>query len=476
LGVEFIERFMSPTTEDTKIYGKVIGISGAIVEVEFLTKKPKMNDLLVLRDNPDIKMQVYRSASTSSFYCIALGDLTYLSRGSVVYNTGEQLQTVVGEAALGRVMNIFGDPKDGKGPINSDQKRAIFNVPPSHESIESSIEILETGIKVVDLFAPLIKGGKTGLFGGSGVGKTVLLTEILHNIINKDKEKNVSVFCGVGERTREGHELVLELEKRGVLPYVSLLFGAMGESPSVRFLTAHAAATVAEYFRDEKSKNVLFFIDNMFRFAQAGNELSLLMNTIPSEGGYQATLSSEMATVHERLVTTKGSFVTTIEAIYLPADDILDQGVQSIYDYLNSSIVLSRDIYQEGRFPAIDIVSSGSSALNPEIVSPLHYYVSVQAQSLLKKSDSLERIVSLVGEAELSDEDRITYQRVKKLKNFMTQSFYSTAEQTGRPGVYVPAVTTVQDVKDLIDGKYDDISEDKFMNIGSASELRKPQQ
>jgi F-type H+/Na+-transporting ATPase subunit beta len=248
----------------------------------------------------------------------------------------------------------------------------------------------------------------------------------------------MSVFCGVGERTREGHELFLELQKSQVLPYVSLMFGAMGESPSVRFLTAHAAATVAEYFRDDLGKNVLFFIDNMFRFAQAGNELSLLMNTIPSEGGYQATLASEMASIHERLVSTTRGDVTTIEAIYLPADDILDQGVQSIYDYLNSAIVLSRNIYQEGRFPAIDIMSSGSSALNPEVVTPLHYYVSVEAQSLMKKAESLERIVSLVGEAELSDEDKVTYQRVHKIKNFMTQSFTVTEEQTGRPGSYVP--------------------------------------
>ncbi|RJR28003.1 F0F1 ATP synthase subunit beta [candidate division WWE3 bacterium] len=461
--------------EENKPTGKIIGINGSIVEVEFLVDKPTINDLLILVDNPKVKMQVYRSASHTSFYCITLGSLTEISRGSVVYNTGEQLQVPVGDHVLGRVIDIFGEAKDGKGDISTDNIRPIFKATPSYEEIKSNIEILETGIKVVDLFAPLIAGGKTGLFGGSGVGKTVLLTEILHNIINKDKEKNVSVFCGVGERTREGHELVLELEKREVLPYVSLIFGAMGESPSVRYLTAHAAASIAEYFRDEKRKNVLFFIDNMFRFAQAGNELSLLMNTIPSEGGYQATLSSEMASIHERLVTTHNSNITTIEAIYLPADDILDQGVQAIYDYLNSSIVLSRDIYQEGRFPAIDIVSSGSSALNPEIVSPLHYYVSVQAQSLLKKSDSLERIVSLVGEAELSDEDRLTYQRVKKLRNYMTQNFYSTAEQTGRPGAYVALATTVQDARDIIDGKYDDVSEDKFMYIGSAHELRNQQ-
>lgn len=251
-----------------------------------------------------------------------------------------------------------------------------------------------------------------------------------------------------------------------------MIFGGMGENPSVRFLTAHAAATVAEHFRDELGKNVLFFIDNIYRFAQAGNELSLLMNTIPSEGGYQATLSSEMASIHERLVSTKTASLTTIEAIYMPADDILDQGVQSIFDYLNSAIVLSRNVYQEGRFPAIDVLTSGSSALNPEVVDPVHYYVSVQAQSLLKKAESLERIVALVGESELSEEDRATYQRMKKLKNYMTQSFYVTAEQTGRPGVYVPLTKTIQDVRNIIEGKYDTVSEDKFMFIGSADEIK----
>ncbi len=459
-----------PTEELT---GKVIGINGSIVDVEFLGNYPAINALLTLESNSEVKLLVYKSSGATSFYCINLTTKFSIARGSKVLSLDRGLETPVGPEILGRVIDIFGRSRDGKGDIKTDVSRPVFMPTPDYEDILSKVELLETGIKVVDLFAPLIRGGKTGLFGGSGVGKTVLLTEILHNIINKDKERNMSVFCGVGERTREGHELVLELEKSSVLPYVSLIFGAMGESPSIRFLTAHAAATIAEHFRDVLGKNVLFFIDNMFRFAQAGNELSLLMSTIPSEGGYQATLASEMASIHERLVSTNKGDVTTIEAIYLPADDILDQGVQSIFDYLNSSIVLSRSIYQEGRFPAIDIMSSGSSALNPEVVSPLHYYVSVEAQSLMKKAESLERIVSLVGEAELSDEDKTTYQRVHKIKNFMTQSFYVTEEQTSRPGSYVPLLTTVQDVKDIMDGKYDDISEDKFLYIGSAQDLRK---
>jgi F-type H+-transporting ATPase subunit beta len=322
------------------------------------------------------------------------------------------------------------------------------------------------------MFAPIIRGGKTGLFGGSGVGKTVLLTEILHNIINKDPENTVSVFAGVGERTREGHELFLELEQRKVLPYVSLVFGAMGESPSMRFLTGHSATTIAEHFRDEMQKNVLVFVDNMFRFAQAGNELSLMMNTIPSEDGYQATLSSEMADVHERLVSTKAADITTIEAVYVPADDLLDQGVQAIFDYLQSSVVLSREIYQEGRLPAVDLLASGSSALNPEITFKEHYETAIRAQSMLKENEALERIVALVGEAELSEEDKIKYKRAIKLKNYMTQSFFVTQEQTGRPGVYVALEQNVQDVNSILDGKFDDVNEEKFMNIGSAVDVR----
>ena len=467
-----MDKQIDDSNVDTSM-GRVVALRGPVVEVEFLSIKPRIYDVLVVENAVNTAMQVQKSISQNTFYCVLLVGASAVFRGAKVINTGKQLMIPVGVETLGRVMDIFGEAKDGLGEIKTMKKRAILGQAPESENIVPTHEVLETGIKVVDLFAPLIKGGKTGLFGGSGVGKTVLLTEILHNVINKDKEKNVSVFCGIGERTREGHELFNELKSTGVLPYVSLIFGGMGESPSVRFLTGYAGAAMVEHFRDDLGKNVLFFVDNIFRFAQAGNELALLTDTIPSEGGYQATLASEMASLHERLVSTKSASVTTIEAVYMPGDDILDQGVQSIYDYLNSSIVLSRDIYQEGRFPAIDIMASGSSALNPEIVSPIHYYVSVQAQSQLKKSESLERIVALVGEAELSDEDRALYQRVKKLKNYMTQSFSVTAEQTGRPGTYVPLEATVQDVKDILEGKYDDITEDKFLFIGSASELKK---
>ncbi|MBI2414272.1 F0F1 ATP synthase subunit beta [candidate division WWE3 bacterium] len=451
-------------------YGIIKSIKGHIVEVEFYTGlKPKVNDVLYLESDKNCRLQAYKSSDSDSFYCVALSPIRGYYRGAKVLNTGEALSIPVGEGVLGRVMDIFGDPKDGKGSMPSN-RRSIFQDTPDYSSISSQQQVLETGIKVIDFFAPIVKGGKVGLFGGSGVGKTILLTEILHNIVNLDPLKNVSVFAGVGERSREGQELYDELDRTKVLNSVALIFGTMGDSPSVRFLTGIAGVTIAEEFRDNLGKNVLFFVDNMYRFAQAGNELSMLMNTIPSEDGYQATLVSEMANMHERLVSRGENSITTVEAIYVPADDILDQGVQAIYDYLDSGIVLSRDVYREGRLPAVDILSSGSSALSPETVDFIHYAASLEAKTLLKKAESLDRIVSLVGESELSAEDKLYYQRARKLRNFMTQNFFVAEKQTGRPGVYVSLKDTVKGVQAILRGDFDEVSEDHFLFIGSVDE------
>ena len=460
--------------EIEKNRGKVTDIKDVVVEVEFLNDpKPSIHGVLKLEKKESVILEVIGSSAPSKFYCINLSEPSLLKRGDTVISTGEKLEIPVGKGILGRVMDVFGNSLDGLGDIPFEKKLDIFRNPPSFSETSTEAQFLETGIKIIDLFAPLLKGGKVGLFGGSGVGKTILLTEILHNIINRDIGKNVSVFCGVGERSREGQELYEELKKSGVIPYVSMLFGQMGESASVRFLTAHSATTVAEYLRDDMGKNVLFFMDNIFRFAQAGNELSLLMNGIPSEDGYQATLTSEVAHIHERLVSKNNNSITTIEAIYLPEDDLFDQAAQSVFGYLDSSIVLSRDAYRDGKLPAVDILSSDSSALNPKNVSSKHYYVANSAKSLLKKSELLERIVSLVGESELSEEDRILYQRANKVKNFMTQTFFVAEEHTGRKGVYVSVEDTINDVKDILDGKYDTVSEDKFMFIGKASDINK---
>ena len=460
--------------EIEKSKGRVINVKDVVVEVEFLDDpKPRIYDVLISEKNADVVLEVIESSNPFRFYCINLSDSSTLRRGDVVKNTGERLKIPVGKKILGRAMDLFGRNLDGLGDIEFEKKLEVYRNPPTYSETSMDATFLETGIKIIDLFAPLLKGGKVGLFGGSGVGKTVLLTEILHNIVNRDIGKNVSVFCGVGERSREGQELYEELRGSGVIPYVSMIFGQMGEKASVRFLTAHAATTVAEYLRDDMGKNVLFFMDNIYRFAQAGNELNLLMNNIPSEDGYQATLTSEVAHIHERLVSKNSNSITTIEAIYLPEDDLFDQAAQSVFGYLDSSIVLSRDAYRVGRLPAVDILSSDSGALTPGNVSSKHYYVANSAKSLLKKSELLERIVSLIGESELSEGDRTLYQRANKVKNYMTQSFFVAENQTGRKGVYVSVEDTVNDVKDIIEGKYDDISEDKLLFIGRISDINK---
>ena len=453
--------------------GKIISVNKYIVEVEFNSEySPNMNNLLSVDKFPETKLQVYKSSGPFRFYCISFSEVSHLSKGMTVTDTKDVLKIPAGNGVLGRVLDVFGNVIDGKGDLNNISYAPVFNNTPNYEDVVSDQSVLQTGIKVIDLFSPIVKGGKVGLFGGSGVGKTILLTEILHNILNNDKGKSVSVFAGVGERTREGHELYRELERTGVVDNVALVFGAMGANSSKRFLTGLGAVSIAENFRDEQSKDVLFFIDNMFRFAQAGNELSMLMNTIPSEDGYQATLSSEMSAIHERLVSTNKAAITTFEAIYVPADDILDQGVQSIFDFLDSSIVLSREIYRNGLLPAVDIISSGSSALNIENVSQLHYETALKCQKLLKKAESLERIVSLVGESELSVEDKTDYQRSRKLRNFMTQNFFVAENQTGKKGQYVEINDTINVVNKILSGDFDSLTEDKFLFIGGDADLK----
>jgi len=456
------------------VTGKVISVKGQVVEVTFSGDKPNVHDVLVLDNNPLVKMEVYTSAGPDSYFCLLLTDGQNIARGNGIINTLKPVTIPVGRELLGRVIDLFGNPRDKGSQIQTKEHWPIYRSAPTYSDVTIPKEILVTGIKGIDLFCPLLKGGKIGLFGGAGVGKTILLTEVIHNIIQMSPrtgaQDTLSVFAGIGERTREGQELVETLASGGVLPYVSLIFGHMGENPTLRFLSGATAITVAEYFRDVLKKDVLFFADNVFRLAQAGNELSLLMNSIPSEDSYQATLSSEMATFHERLTSTTANIITSIEAIYIPNDDILDQGVQSILPYLDSTIILSRDIYQEGRLPAIDFIASNSSALAPEFVTNDHYKTALHAQSVFKKAVSLERIVSLIGEAELNTADQVLYKRAKILRAYFTQSFFTVEKQTGRSGKFVPVETTVKDTKDILNGVYDQISENKFMFIGEAKE------
>ncbi len=477
--------------------GIIKQIKGQIIEVEFNGDKPAIHDILKLEADENMVLEVFASSAGNRFYCLAMTESDNLRRGEFVINTGKSLTVPASPNVLGRVFDVFGNVHDGHDRIESENYMEVFgrkdSITPDKVYVHN--EILKTGIKPIDFFCPIMRGGRAGLFGGAGVGKTVLLTELINNIViagskssetektsdklgpdgkvDLDKISTVSVFAAVGERSREAQELLETLDETGVLPFVSLLLGQMGENPAVRFRTAYAAATLAEYFRDALNKNVLFFMDNAYRFAQAGYELATLMNLLPSEDGYQSTLNSELGEFHERLISTKEAGVTVIEAIFVPSDDLTDYGVRSIFPFLSTSVVFSREVYQQGRFPAIDFLQSGSSALNPDVVGQKHYEVYLKAKELLEKSSKIERIASLVGEHELSIEDQITYKRTKILRNYMTQSFFVVEVQTGRPGVNIDIDDVVKDVEKIINGEFDDIEPREFLYIGRADEVKK---
>jgi len=454
--------------------GTVLSIEGQVAEVEFLHASPAVHDVLILEDDPAVKMEVHSSSRPNTYFCLVLSFSRALKRGAIVSNTGVPISIPAHKGLLGRVIDFAGAPLDGKGAIEGDAVFPIYRESPNYRDVSMKQEILETGIKVVDLFCPLLRGGKIGLLGGAGVGKTVMLTELLHNIIlMREQAGTVSVFAGVGERVREGQELIATLQERKALPSVCVVLGPMGASPAVRRITAQTAVSVAEYFRDVVKTNVLFFIDNVFRFAQAGNELSMIMRTIPSEDGYQPTLSSEISSLHGRLISTETSAVTTIEAVYIPNDDILDQAVQAVFGHLDSVVVFSRDVYQQNLLPAVDPLASYSSALSPTIAGEFHYELAREVGVIFKKAQSLERVVSLVGESELTPEDRVLYQRSKKIRNFLTQNLYVVEEQANIPGQFVPIKTMLEDVRSILDGKYDAIPDDKFRYIGSVKEIKK---
>lgn len=442
-----------------KIKGTIIGIQGPLIEVMFYKDSPPLHGILQLETDEKTIFETIASGENNTFYCLILNtNNSVIKRGMIVISTGKTLATPVGQELLGRMVNIFGEPQDNKPALNKLSLRPVFDI---KEKVigKTPTTILETGIKAIDFFAPILQGGKIGLFGGAGVGKTILLTEIIHNVITINKErKSVSVFAGVGERIREAKELYESLEESGVLPKVALMIGQMSENAAIRFRTAYAGAVLASYFRDEVKEDVLFFVDNVFRFAQAGYELSTEMNRIPSEGGYQASLGSEIGDFQERLTSTNSGNITTVEAIYIPSDDITDQAVQSILPYLDSGLVLSRRIYQEARFPAIDILASYSSALSPLTSTEEHYTTYLEAHTLLKKASALDRIVSLVGLSELSINDQMIYKRAVLLKNYMTQYFFIATPQTGKPGQYIPLKQTVKDVKFILSGSADHLN------------------
>lgn len=452
---------------------RIISIRGQIVTVEAMGDVPAMQEILHLAGDTTISLVVSSSAGQGQIYCYALGSTTQLYRGASLVATGQQMSFPVGDQMLGRVTNVFGDPLDGQGEISQDERWPIHVKTRAQGRTVAPTKVMPTGIKAVDLFTPMMLGGKTGLFGGAGVGKTTLLTEVLHNVVGDSGGQTVSVFAGVGERSREGLELYQELQETGVFGASSLIFGQMGENPAVRFLSALSAVTLAEYFRDTSHRDVLFFIDNVFRLAQAGNELSTVTDIIPSEDGYQPTLESEMASFHERLSSTDTGEVTTIEAIYVPADDLLDHAVQSVFPFLDSSIVLSREVYQQGYLPAIDLLASTSAWLDPKYVGQEHVEVALQAKSMMEESQELERIVSLMGETELSAKDQLVYHRGRKVRAYMTQNFYVTQKSRGTEGGRVELKDTIADVQGILDGKADSVPEEKLRFINTLGEVVK---
>lgn len=460
-----------------KYKGIVQGVVGGVVRIEFSDMLPQI--YAIGKGKGDSLVMTYASHETSVLDCLILRGRGVLGEGDEIIFDGKALEVPVGEAVLGRVMNIFGENIDDKPPIVTDKLASVITTKARFKSIDAKQTIWETGIKVIDFVAPLIQGGKTGLFGGAGVGKTILLTEIMHNVFMKSdgakakaKKKINAVFAGVGERSREGQELWTMLKETGVLPQTVLVYGAMGEMAAIRWLAGLVGVTQVEALR-EAGSDVLFFIDNMYRFAQAGSEISVLTNTMPSEDGYQPTLGSEMAALHERLVSTKNGKVSSIEAIYVPSDDMTDLGVLAIFPYLDSVLTLSREVYQQGRFPSIALLSSNSALMRSDIVGQLHFETYLGVQSVLAKAKELERMVALVGESELSPENRVIYHRAELIKNYMTQPFFVTSSQTGKEGKYVPREVTVADVASILAGEWDEVPPTELLNIGSLSEIRK---
>jgi len=452
--------------------GKIVSVLGDVVEVEFFGGNLFSGEILILEKDPSVKLEVILAKKRNLFLCLSLAKSEYLRRGMNFLRTNSFLKIPVGKELLGRMINFVGEGIDNLTEIKGEKKRVIYQKSPSYVETELKKELVETGIKAVDFFAPLLKGGKIGIFGGAGLGKTVLLSELMYNLITK--EKGVLVFAGIGERIREGAELYEILKKMNVLKSSVLVFGQMNEPAAVRFKVGLTATTIAEYFRDIEKKDVFFFVDNIYRFLQAGNELSTLLGNIPSEGGYQATLDSEIGQLQERLVATKeGGCITSIEAIYVPADDMTDPAVQAVMPYFDSIVIFSRDVYQRGRLPAIDLLSSSSSLINPDFLGKEHYFTLLEARKVLERQKELQRIVDLIGETELSFEDRILYHRARKITNFMSQDFSVVADQTGKAGKFVKREKTVQMVKRILEGDFDRIEDEKFLFIGGWEDLKK---
>ncbi|MCA8943544.1 MAG: F0F1 ATP synthase subunit beta [Planctomycetes bacterium] len=452
--------------------GRVCGVRGSVVDVTFLDGDlPEMNEALMLsgeRDEP-LTLEVALHLDPRTARTVAMGSTSGLTLDTPVRRTRAPITVPVGEAVLGRLMGVLGNCLDDAAPLGSDVPQLpIHRPPPALEHSGSSREVFGTGIKVIDLLAPLVRGGKAGMFGGAGVGKTVLITELIRTVV--EERSGVSVFAGVGERSREGHELLQELAETGVLKRTALVFGQMNEPPGVRWRVGLTALTVAEYFRDSLGQDALLLMDNVFRFAQAGSEVSGLLGRLPSRVGYQPTLATEIAELQERIVSTDTASITAIEAVYVPADDYTDPAVAATFSHLDSSIVLSREMASQGLYPAIDPLASTSVLLDPDVVGDEHYAVAQDVRSAIAHYRNLEEVIALIGIEELGQQDRLTVRRARRLLRFLTQPFMVTEPFTGLPGRSVALAETLIGCRAILDGKADDMPEAAFYMIGTFDE------
>jgi len=454
--------------------GKVIQVLGPVVDVEFEGNLPEINDALYVEFEVDGKqkrvyLEVAAQIGDNIVRTIAMDLTDGLTRGTKAVWTGGPIKVPVGEAVLGRIFNVTGDVIDEGEPVPADVERwSIHRDPPPFEEQSTKMEIFETGIKVVDLLCPYMKGGKTGLFGGAGVGKTVIIMELIHNVAYK--HSGYSVFAGVGERTREGNDLYHEMKESGVLDKVALCYGQMNEPPGCRNRVAMTGLTMAEYFRDVEGRDVLMFIDNIFRFAQAGAEMSALLGRIPSAVGYQPTLATEMGRLQERITSTKKGSITSIQAVYVPADDLTDPAPASVFAHLDATTVLNRKIAEKGIYPAVDPLDSTSRILDPQIVGEEHYKVARGVQEVLQKYKDLQDIIAILGMDELSEEDKLIVERARKIEKFLSQPFFVAKVFTGADGRYVELNKTIEGFKGILEGKYDHIPENAFYMVGDIEE------
>ena len=453
--------------------GTIVQISGPVVDVEFQAGHlPKMKEALTVeRDGVERVMEVAQHVGENTVRCIMLSGSDGLARGMTVCAPGRTIQVPVGEATLGRMFNVLGEPIDGGDDVTPDTlKRSIYRQPPSFEEQSPAVEILETGIKVIDLLEPYPKGGKIGLFGGAGVGKTVLIQELIHNVATE--HGGYSIFTGVGERSREGNDLWREMRESGVSAKTALVFGQMNESPGVRMRVPLSGLTMAEYFRDVEHKDVLLFIDNIFRFVQAGSEVSTLLGRMPSAVGYQPTLANEMGELQERITSTKDGSVTSVQAVYVPADDLTAPATATTFAHLDATTVLSRKIAEQGLYPAVDPLGSSSRILEADIVGAEHYRIARRVQETLQKYSELQDIIAILGMDELSDEDRMTVMRARKLQRFLAQPTHVAEKFTGIPGIYVPLKDTLEGFRAIVDGEVDEYPEAAFYNVGTLNDMK----